>query len=488
MQLRTGKKAIFKQLLSFDDVTLILQAHQQVKFPEDFITIAKYLLFSAPKIALPVTGNMVTAVLKAIQEAGSPENIRVWCYPTPEQRLILGSPKLILLAPWGAGKTFFMVAEAIQKAENREKVLFLLFAKDEDLATSKKSLLAMDLELKFLGYEDYIKVQTVSFKDGEDNKLKEIGNGYDHVLCDELFGDINMLTSNSQRELKDFFSSKESVWMALSNTYYYSKIDGSVDLEELVKGWFPDFQVAKMQTPLRMPKTVAESIRSGYLNTIGKATQLQLNAKLCAESKLSSNLTEGCQIESFGNGEFKPFVEILEKALNKLPKGSSAIIAIDDGTNIGTNRAVRSTIKCQHCRDLIVVLAIDVALAKLGKKALYHSIYYSSPEQWVKEFMSGQREGEILVASFELMRGIEHHFIIDTTCSFEIASRSSAKRVLLYSNKFLDMMAVAEQLLNDDQHQCQAMMERESRPLIDFSFASLIGEFFYFCLTNYLRN
>ena len=235
MQLRTGKKAIFKQLLSFDDVTLILQAHQQVKFPEDFITIAKYLLFSAPKIALPVTGNMVTAVLKAIQEAGSPENIRVWCYPTPEQRLILGSPKLILLAPWGAGKTFFMVAEAIQKAENREKVLFLLFAKDEDLATSKKSLLAMDLELKFLGYEDYIKVETVFFKDGEDNKLKEVGNGYDHVMCDEMFGDIKMLTSKSQRELKDFFSSKESVWMALSNTYNGdSTIDGSVPFSSLM--------------------------------------------------------------------------------------------------------------------------------------------------------------------------------------------------------------------------------------------------------------
>jgi hypothetical protein len=41
----------------------------------------------------------------------------------------------------------------------------------------------------------------------------------------------------------------------LSNDYYGSKIDGSVDLlEELVKGWFPDFQVVKMQTPLMMPK------------------------------------------------------------------------------------------------------------------------------------------------------------------------------------------------------------------------------------------
>ena len=474
-----------------NNLHLFLQAQQQVKFPEDFKTIVKYLLFSAPKIALPVTGKMVTAVLKAIQEAGSPENIRVWCYPTPEQRLIFSSPKLILLAPWGAGKTFFMVAEAIQKAENGEKILFLLFANRKDLSTSKKSLLAIDLELKFQSYNDYIKVETVFFKDGEDNKLKEIGNGYAHVMCDELFGDINRLTTKSQKELKDFFSSKETVWMALSNYYFGSKIDGSVNLEELVKGWFPDFQVAEMKIPLRMAKTVAENIRSGYAHQIGKATQLQLNARLCAESKLPSNLTEGCQIDRFGLGEFKSLHELLEKALAKLAKGSSAIIVINDSINdrpmAALNKAVRSTIKCQHCRDLIFVLAIDVALAKLGKKALFYSIHFSSPEQWVKDFLSGLREGEILVVSYELMKGIEHPFIIDNTHSLTISSRASAKLVKLFYNRFLDMMAVAEQLLKDDQHQCQALMERESRPQIDLDTLSLIGGFFIL-FPIYLRN
>ena len=469
---------VFKQLLCIDSLNFSLQG-QQVKYPEDFKTIVKYLLFSAPKIPLPVTGNMVTAVHKAIQEAGSAENIRVWCYPTPEQRLIFGSPKLVLLAPWGAGKTFFMVAEAIQKAENGEKVLFLLCARGIAMSTSKKSLLAMDLELKFQGYQDTIKVETVVFKDGEDNKLREVGNGYDHIMCDELFGDIDKLTPKSQRELKYFFSSKDSVWMAVSNAYYYaSRIDGNVDLEALVKGWFPNFQVAKMQTPLRMPKTVAETIRSGYANT-GKATPLSLNPKLCAESNLPSNLTEGCQIESFGLGEFKSFFENLDKAFDKLPRGSSAVIVIDD-RQTPLNIALRSMIKCQHCRDLISVLTIDVALAKLGKKALYHCLHYSSPEQWVKEFLSGQREGEILVASFELMRGIEHPFIIDTTNDYTIFSRTSSKLVRIISNMFLDMMAVTEQLLKDERHQCQAMMERESRPQIDLSISSSIGGFFNF--------
>jgi hypothetical protein len=297
-------------------------------------------------------------------------------------------------------------------------------------------------------------------------------------MCDELFGDVDRLTPKSQKELKDFFSPKETVWIALSNTYHYSRIDSSVDLEQLVKGWFPDFQVAKMQTPLRLPKTVAENIRSGLTNR-RKASLLRLNSRLCAESKLPSNLTEGCQIEYLGFKEFKSLCEIMEEALKKLPKGNSAIIVIDDRAT-ALNNAVKATIKCQHCRDLIVVLTIEVALAKLGKKVLFHCIHFSSPEQWIKEFMSGLREGEIMVVSFELMRGIEHQFIIDTTSTSDISSRTSAKLITIYSNWFLDMTAVAEQLLKENQHQCQAIMERESRPEIDLSIASLIGEFFYF--------
>ena len=52
------------------------------------------------------------------------------------------------------------------------------------------------------------------------------------------------------------------------------------------------------------------------------------------------------------------------------------------------------------------------------------------------------------------------------------------------------MMAVTEQLLKDEQHQCQAMMERESRMQIDLSISSSIGGFFNFFLSivNYFEN
>ena len=153
-----------------DQISAILESLETKsvlqRYPEDFKTLSKYLLFSAPKVSLPVKGNMVSEVHKAIQEAGSAENIRVWCFPTPQQRLIFNSAKLILLAPWGSGKTIFMVAESIKLADKGEKVLFLFFARGDSISTTKKSLLAMDLELKFQEYGDLIKIETVLFKDG----------------------------------------------------------------------------------------------------------------------------------------------------------------------------------------------------------------------------------------------------------------------------------------------------------------------------------
>ena len=119
----------------------------------------------------------------------------------------------------------------------------------------------------------------------------------------------------------------------------------------------------------------------------------------------------------------------------------------------------------------------------------------SCPPTWLKDarlkHLAGGPipKGKLsLVVSFELMRGIEHPFIIDTTNTYGIFSRTSSKLVKIFSNWFLDMIAVSEQLLNDEQHQCQTIMERESRAQIDLSITSLIGEFFNFRFPIYLRN
>ena len=299
-------------------------------------------------------------------------------------------------------------------------------------------------------------------------------------MCDELFGDIDNLTDTSQKELNDFFSSKDSVWIALSNDYYGSLISDSDDPELVVKRNFPNFEVSRMVTPLRMPKNVAESVRSTYKNIIGEFTQLSLNQRLCKDSKLPSNLVDGCKMEWVGIGtKFKTLFEVLKEALSKIPKGSKAVIVIDDTITKPVTQAIRSTIKCQHCRNIINVITMDVALSLLGKKVLYHCIDYSSPEELIKAFISGMGEWEIIVVSFELMRGFEHHIIIDTTLTTSMSSRTSSKLLKMFTNQFLDMMMVSEQLLKEGQHECQNMMNRELRPQVIPNVLPLMGEFFF---------
>ena len=137
-----------------------------------------------------------------------------------------------------------------------------------------------------------ITVETVFFDDDEHNNLMEDYN-CKHIFVDEMFDDIGSLEPASQEELRAFFSSKETIWVAMSNSYYKSKIGGSVDLEAWAKRQYPDdFEVVKMDTPLRMPANVSKDIKNGF-SGMSMATQLPLNWRLMAECKIPSNLVEG---------------------------------------------------------------------------------------------------------------------------------------------------------------------------------------------------
>ena len=96
-----------------------------------------------------------------------------------------------------------MVAEAIRLAELRGKVLYLLFSSTTNISTTKKTLLFLDLQEKFKNHSN-IEVKTVLFKDGDDNELESIGQGFDHIMADELFEDFHQLTvrKNKQKTFK----------------------------------------------------------------------------------------------------------------------------------------------------------------------------------------------------------------------------------------------------------------------------------------------
>ena len=131
----------------------------------------------------------------------------------------------------------------------------------------------------------------VFFEDGRSDNLKDIETeGFNHVMVDEFFGDFGSLSKESRDEFNAFISDKETVWISLSNVYNYgNRFPDGVDLEAEVKKWFPGFEVAKMDKPLRCPLSVAEDLKEQAAFS-GKVSQLTFNQKLLAESTLPSNL------------------------------------------------------------------------------------------------------------------------------------------------------------------------------------------------------
>ena len=122
--------------------------------------------------SLPVFGNLTKVTQDSIlRKSGTRENIIIYCFPTPQQRAVLHHPWLIFAAPFGSGKTLFMIAKAIELAEDGEGVLFLVFVDGGFHGSEKKTLLCLDLEEKFKNHPK-IKVQMVQFVDGKTDNLK----------------------------------------------------------------------------------------------------------------------------------------------------------------------------------------------------------------------------------------------------------------------------------------------------------------------------
>ena len=103
----------------------------------------------------------------------------------------------------------------------------------------------------------------VFFEDGRSDNLKGIEvEDIKHVMVDEFFGDFGSLSKESIDEFNAFISDKKTVWISLSNTFKYgNKFPDDVDLEVELKKWFPGFEVAKMDKPLRCPLSVAKDLK-----------------------------------------------------------------------------------------------------------------------------------------------------------------------------------------------------------------------------------
>ena len=468
-----GKDEVIKKLRS-SDIKERKAAENVEKFPEDFITMCKYFLYCAPVVALPLGGNYTSAIRKAIEESGSRDNIYIWCYPTPKQRAILKSSKLVFASPFGAGKTLFQTVKSIEISGKGGKVIFLLFLDTRRVPSNTKPLLAYDLEQKFKKHSN-IKVEVVFFEDGRSDNLENIETeGIKHVMVDEFFGDFGSLSKESRDEFNAFISDKETVWISLSNTYKFgNNFPEGVDLEVELKKWFTGFEVAKMDKPLRCPLSVAKDLKWQASNR-GKVSQLTFNEKLLAESTLPSNLAEGSIID-IGMDKMELLPQIIQQVSQRVKGNQHALIIIHDGPNQTVNKLMKSRIQCQ-CKDKITVLPIDVSFQANDKtQSVFLALCHQSKPEKVLAWTSGIRK-EDMVVSRELMKGTEHDLIIDLTNQSVSSSRSMAHVIRIHSNSVLDMEWVIQNLLKPD-HDCNEILNWDVRKKISSSnMSDFIGE------------
>ena len=199
-----------------------LSSHECVL--KEFLTMCRYLIFCVSAVALPTKGNLPSLVRKAMKEAGSPENIFLWCFLTPDQIETLLKSHLVFVACWGTGKTLLMVKKARDLNKRGEKVLILIFLDGREIEIGQKTLLILDLEKKLEEEcRENVTIKGVNYMDGEkmtDVEGNEISTeGYDHVFVDEFFEDLLLLSQSSIEEFNRLISNKKTVWVSLSNSY-----------------------------------------------------------------------------------------------------------------------------------------------------------------------------------------------------------------------------------------------------------------------------
>ena len=199
---------------------------------QDLSILIKYMLFSMPRLSLPIGANFTKAMKKAMNEVGgSSEQIKMVFFPTLEQRKILDSKKLVLLGPWGSGKTLLMIDQAQKLSKQGQKVLFGVVRMSWFFKSKMEPLILFDLELKFEN-DPQIDVKLIPIKRyWQTNNLRKMTENYSCLIVDEapdswqiwpdyFFGFCDFL---AKQECKSVMKSKEVCWVALSNETFSRK-------------------------------------------------------------------------------------------------------------------------------------------------------------------------------------------------------------------------------------------------------------------------
>ena len=233
---------------------------------EEFKTLIKYMLFSMPKKALPIGGNFTKAIRKAIKEASDLENIKICAFPTKEQRLVFSSKKAIIIGPWGCGKSWLMVDQAIEFAKNGENVVFGIFQYHE---RKGEPLILFDMELKFQEFPN-VKVKLIPFDVSGENNLNEYTKEANIFFGDEFSDSLESgdKKNSAKYETVSFINSLDFCWLTISNEMYpRDEYEKKLSLREYIETWKPkDCNIIELKTPIRSTKEISEYLKKNLDN------------------------------------------------------------------------------------------------------------------------------------------------------------------------------------------------------------------------------
>ena len=75
---------------------------------EEFKTIVKLFLYCSSNSMLEFGTKFYQEMDKAMEIQGSIKSIKLWCFPTPQQKEVLDKNHLLFWSTWGTGKTLLM--------------------------------------------------------------------------------------------------------------------------------------------------------------------------------------------------------------------------------------------------------------------------------------------------------------------------------------------------------------------------------------------
>ena len=302
-------------------------------------------------------------------------------------------------------------------------------------------------------------------------------------MMDEFFQDFDSLQEETKSEVKNFIKGKETVWIAMSNSYNSqtrlpAEVDDEKKLEEFLKNQFlPGFQVAKMDKPLRSPLSVTKRLKDQVVRR-GIVSQLALNERFLADSTLPSNIATG-SITSIGYSKIELLAQLFKKAFEYVTEDNFVMIIVNDSPTFASNLMKEMIKSDPDCQDKLIVLDVLAALHSIGRyNTKKYTLSCSDPPEEITEWTSDptSRKGDMLV-SVQFISGIEHKIIFDLTGGESVVTtRTLANVIRIFYNPVLDQQWAIQNVLKPG-YDCSTVMEWPStREKVPSDITALIGE------------